>query len=552
MKLGWKHWTAGCVLLAVLAGLVVVWAIGTGLADRWMYHEIVNRIEAGTGTRVEIGRFHVELWRLRAEIDNMTVHGTEGAAAPPLFHADRIQIAIRIISLFRRQIALNDLIVERPQIVVTVDKSGKSNLPTPQGPASGTPWTATLFDLRAQHMELRDGSVVFNNKRSNLTVQGQNLNFTLAYVAAAVGADAYVGNFSWQQVQLAQQHDMPFRFDISAKFTLHRDAFALDELVWKLPHSELDLEAQLPSFARSDWSFRYRGRLSLADVRTIYKSPLTPDAITDFSGHASYSSEASAGNEWTATGNYRSHDIKLPYMWFHAVGLETSGDYTVTKQKVTVPNFKVRALGGAIDGRVEMDFRGLAFRTQTHLRGDSLRAIFAALENRDFPVQTLHWDGSVDVDSVNTWNANFLHFRSTGKSTWTVTHAPVPGIIPVTASVDYDYSNDREEVDLGPSDISTPSTQVNFSGSLGAKDSALEVQLRARDLSDWGDFINILRGPDVTPVAVAGQVDWDGRILGPLAGPRSLGIFMQPRHITRTTTGTILTARLTIPPTICA
>jgi translocation and assembly module TamB len=523
VKLGWKHWTAGCVTFAILGVLVVALVVGTGLADPWMLHEIVDRIELSTGTRVEIGGFHFEIWRLRAEIDNLTVHGLESASEPPLFHADRIEIAIRVISFFHRQIALNELIAERPQFVMRVDKSGKSNLPTPQTPSSGSPGIGALFDLRAQRVELHDGSATFNNRRSNLTLQGQNLNFTLQYVAAAASAEAYVGNFSWQRVQLEQQGDLPFRFDISAKFTLHRDAFDLDELVWKLPHSELDLQAQLPSFAKSDWNFRYRGRLSLEDVRTIYKSPLTPDAITDFSGQANYSSEAPAGNEWTATGNYRSHDVKLPYVWFHAAGLETSGDYTVARQKVTVPNFKVRGLGGAIDGRVEMDFRGLAFRTETHLRGDSLRQVFAALENPDFPVHTLHWDGSVDVDSVNTWNANFLHFRSTGKSTWTATHELLPGTIPVTATVDYDYSNDREEVDLGPSELSTPNTQLTFSGSLGAKDSALDAQLHATNLSEWGDFINILRGADVAPVAVAGQVDWDGRVLGPLSGPTFVG-----------------------------
>ena len=35
----------------------------------------------------------------------------------------------------------------------------------------------------------------------------------------------------------------PFRFDLSTKFTLHRDAFDLDELVCKLPHSEFDVSA---------------------------------------------------------------------------------------------------------------------------------------------------------------------------------------------------------------------------------------------------------------------------------------------------------------------
>ncbi len=91
--------------------------------------------------------------------------------------------------------------------------------------------------------------------------------------------------------------------------------------------------------------------------------------------------------------------------------------------------------------------------------------------------------------------------------------------MPVTATINFDYSNDREEVAADQSAISTPNTQLEFSGTLGAKDSALEVQLRAQNLAEWGDFINILRGADAAPVAVAGQVDWTVGFSGRWAAP---------------------------------
>ncbi len=523
MKLGWRHWTGFCVLLAILTGVAIVWVAGTGILDHWLRRQIITQIETRTGTRVEMGGFHFELWRLQAEINDLTVHGLEDPNSPPLFHADRINIAIRILSFFQRKIALNELIVDRPQVSLRIDKDGKSNLPLPRTSGTGAPWTKTLFDLRASDVELRNGVATYNDKRMELTVQGQNLNFKLTYSAPASGAEAYLGDFQWQRVEISKQGELPFRSDLAAKFTLHRDSFALDELVWKLPHSELDLQAQLASFARADWTFRYRGRLSLEDVRTILRQPTTPDGITDFSGQARYASEAPADGQWVATGYYNGHDIRTKFIWFHAASLETSGDYTVGPQKLVVPNLKVHAFGGTVDGRLEMDLHSLAFRTETHLRGDSLPAIFAALENPNFPVHTLHWDASVDLDSVNTWTANFQHFRSTGKSMWSAPRILSAGSMPVTATINYEYNGDREEVAAEQSVISTPNTQIEFSGTLGARDSALEVQLRAQNLADWDDFINILRGADVTPVAVAGQVDWTGRILGPLGGPTFAG-----------------------------
>ena len=51
-----------------------------------------------------------------------------------------------------------------------------------------------------------------------------------------------------------------------------------------------------------------------------------------------------------------------------------------------------------------MDFHGLAFRTETRFRGASLAAALNAVNNPSLPVNPLHWDGALDVDSVNTWD----------------------------------------------------------------------------------------------------------------------------------------------------
>ena len=76
----------------------------------------------------------------------------------------------------------------------------------------------------------------------------------------------------------------------------------------------------------------------------------------------------------------------------------------------------------------------------------SLRGVFAALENPDFPVRSLHWDGAMDVDSVNTWNANFQHFRTAGEMRWSPPATLAPGMIPATARVEFDYGTDQEVV----------------------------------------------------------------------------------------------------------
>lgn len=502
------------LVAALLAGTILWWGFG----ESWLRAQVVSQIEIGTGTRVELAEFHFHAWRLKAEMDGLTLHGSEDRNAPPLFHADRLNATLRIISFFGRKVALEELIAEKPQVAVRIQRDGRSNLPAPKSRPGDRPWRDSLFDLQIGRLELRDGTMSYNDRRTPLAIAGRDLEFILRYDAPANGPDAYIGNLTWKQVELAEGRYVPFRFDVATKFTLHRNAFELDDLVCKALHSEFDLRAELPSFAKGDWNLHYRGRLSLEDVRTVFREPTTPDGMADFSGQAQYRS-----GEWAGSGHYWGHEIRLPYQWFHAAGIQTTGDYEIAQRKLLVPNLSVRALDGSVDGKLEMDFQDLRFRTETKLRGDGLATILAALNNKDFPVNTLHWDGTVNVDSVNTWEKAFKHFRTAGHCWWTPPRTLAAGKIPASANIDYDFSLDRAAVALEPSEISTPDSKLDFEGTLGSDDSAIELKLNADNLLEWDDFINILRGADSQPVRTAGNIAWKGRILGPVGGPTFAG-----------------------------
>jgi len=518
VSIRWSRWLRLTLAIVLILTVAIVVAFEAGLVERWMRRIAIRQLEQNTGARVEIGSFHLHAWRLRVEMDDLTLHGLESAGTPPLFRAARVDLQIHILSFWRREFVLDELLIDRPQLALRIEKDGHSNLPTPRIRRTDRPWRETLFHLRIGRLVLRDGSAAINDHGIPLSLHGQDLEFLLHYEASVPGAEFYVGNFKWQKVELAERRDIPFLFDISAKFTLHRDSFELDELIWKLPHSELNLRAELPTFARSDWNLRYRGRLSLADARTIFRQPTTPDGIAEFSGLGSYLS-----GEWAGSGHYSGHDISMPYQWFHARGLETWGDYEVANRRLVVPKFGIRALAGITSGRLEMDFESLEFRTETQLRGVSLAAAFDAVDNKNFPVDTFHWDARMEVDSVNTWRANFQHFRSRGESRWSPPQALAPGMLPVSARIQYDYSEDTQVVTLKETEIATAKTRLEMNGFLGARDSALLLKMHTDELLGWDDFINKLRGSDVAPTRVTGAADWQGRILGPLAGPTFTG-----------------------------
>ena len=192
---------------------------------------------------------------------------------------------------------------------------------------------------------------------------GGNLDFVLHYDAPATGADSYAGNLEWRDVTVAAKRDVPFPFDFSAKFLLRRDSFEADELIVKALHSQFNLQAELPSFARGDWNLKYRGRLALADIRHIFRSPHTPGGDVEFSGQAHYAASTLnrngvRGAGWTASGYYGSRDIRLPYTATTTEGgVQTDGNFEVSQWTSGRPQCK-----GAQPGRHNFGPPGNGFR----------------------------------------------------------------------------------------------------------------------------------------------------------------------------------------------
>ena len=114
----WKKWTIRPLVAVGVLALVVVAIFEFGFADRWIRSAIVSQIQERTGARAEIGGFHFNPWRLSVGISNFTVHGLEEPGAPPLFHADRIDASVRILSFFGRQFALDRLAIDEPEVAI--------------------------------------------------------------------------------------------------------------------------------------------------------------------------------------------------------------------------------------------------------------------------------------------------------------------------------------------------------------------------------------------------------------------------------------------------
>jgi len=508
--------TGAVLLLALLVGIVAI--VQTGLAARWARRAVVNELERATGGRVELAAFRFHLFNLQAELDNLTIHGLEPEGTPPLFHVDRIDVGLRAGALIHRRIDLADLVLVRPAAHFRVEEDGRTNLPRLKTAAAEKPLHERLFEITARRVRVEEGSILYNDLRVPLVAEGGDFNFAMDYYAPAGAQGFYQGELSWNQVEFAARRYVPFRSDLAAKFTLARDGFSLDRLAWKLPHSEIEARARLANWAKPDWTFGYRLRFGLDDLRTILRKPHTPAGEVESTAEGSY-----LGGRWTLLGHYRASSITTPYRWFHSRAMQSRGALVVNGDQLTVPDFQAWLLGGEVDGQVRFNFHTLDFETETDAHGMKLSEIFAAVDNSDFPVHTLHWEAVAGATARTTWRADFQHVHSQGEVAWQNPPATPPGAIPSTALIHFNYRMEGNTVDVAESQVATPTTTIHMRGMLGEFDSSMAVQAEARDLSVWGEFINYLRGAEAEPELFAGDAVWTGQVLGPVAHPKFTG-----------------------------
>jgi translocation and assembly module TamB len=509
---------AALTALSVLAFLLLL--DQTGLPAYWMRRAVVRRITAITGGGVELGDFRFSLWRLRAELFNLTVHGSEPPGSLPYFHANYVRADLRIVSWFGRRMALDELRLDHPALNIRVLRNGASNVPRPAAPVStARSLPDELFALEVGRVQITGGDVRWNDVRTPLALDAEAFHFLMRLdpSTATYGNPAYIGELSARKIRLQAGRSIPFPSDLDSRFWLTRDAFNLDQFSWRPPHSELRGRAALASFVHPAWTFSWQLKLDFRDIRELLRVPTMPDGRAQASGEGRWAEGALSGR-----GEYTAAEIALPYLWFHTSGLSSRGRFELQRDRLLVPDFHAEGLGGSLDGRLEMLYHGLAFRLESDVQEMSLAAILAALQHPGFPVATLHWDSGVSVHSVSTWDANFLHFDTRGTTAWT----PLPaeaGVLPTTGRAEFHFSRDAAAADLSSGLITTPVSRVAFAGRLGARDSNLRLELDAGDLGSFADFINALRGSDVEPQRIAGRGSWTGTITGPLAGATLAG-----------------------------
>jgi translocation and assembly module TamB len=510
-------WTVLAIALAVIA-------LGSGLANPLLRRILIQKLEALTGAPVEIRTVSVGWFSLNASVNGLTIHGTEPKDTEPMLTVEQARVGLRIDSFWGRRVSLNDLTVLRPRLHIRVEKNGTNNLPTLRRKAqSKEPLQETLLKLHIGHLKIDDGWILYNNVRSLVAVEGGELRIEVN-LRGTPEVPLYLGTLNWDQIELGRRKDMPVPANLSAKYSLGKQGFAVEQGILDVGRSHVDIQAEMPNLEVPAFTYRYRAWLDLLDVKEAFLTPEVPQGRIDLRGDGAFGDGKVQGK-----GSFAGDNVTLLFDEFHSANLSSRSSYTLDEKEVILPDFTAQALGGSLKGRVVMRYEGLQFRAEAKLQNMRLAELTPALDHVGLPVDKLHWDSVISADTVMTWNANFKDFDVTGTVHLEEPEDLRPGHVPVEGDWKLRYRSTPDSVDITQLVFETPSSRGTITGVLAPKITALDVHLDIGALESLSDFIHALSGDSPGTEGAAeryvGSMHWDGTITSGRDGARYQGHF---------------------------
>jgi AsmA protein len=198
----WARWLVVSVV-AVLVLAVVVLALLPTFIDVNRYRDrVVAEVEARLGRQITLERLSLSFLPSPTLGLEGLVIGEPGAPAdgaiPPaerFVSLERLGLRVRLWPLLRREVEVERLVLDRPQIVVERDARGNLSIadllrgdqaapaPSPGAPAGAPPGASPLAALLVERIEVRGGSLTF---RDRAVVPGREVTTTLTDLDATL------------------------------------------------------------------------------------------------------------------------------------------------------------------------------------------------------------------------------------------------------------------------------------------------------------------------------------------------------------------------------
>ena len=509
--------------LLALAGMVagILYLRSDALRER-VRAEVIARLEAATGGKVEIGGFEWSLAHMRFELRDLTIHGREPAGEAPFIRADRVHIHAEVLSLFSRRIVLRHIGLDHPVVHLIVGPDDSTNTPAPLV-AKGR--AEALLELSVGHLETNDGRLLLNERSIPLDVDATAVTARLAYLQQDRRYDA---EFHSGSVLLQHPAWPQIKAEADAKLSLWQGKLEVRsaEVAWG--RSRLQFTATAADLANPKADIIYHASLDAAEAGALLSMPELRSGSLELRGQAAYQAHAlsSAGKAILKNGEWRDSRI-------HGV-LNGGAQFTANRERLVLSSIFATALGGTLNGSGELrdwtSVRQSPLGGKMPVQSGLLNLRLNALQLRQLvdaagastAVRKLDAVGSIAGTLRAQWTGSLRNLDTAVDLDVTPPANPARDQLPVTARVRAIYHRAAQTVDVPQLDLATRTTRVDATGILGSTTANLRVAVNSTDLSDF-DPVLALIGSEALPADIHGHASFTGTIAGRLTSPMLAG-----------------------------
>ena len=407
---------------------------------------------------------------------------------------------------------LVSLSVEKPQISVTVNPDGSTNVPQPKGQRRWEEnFAEKILDLKIQHFELHDGFAEYNSQRIPLDVQGNRLQASIRYEAAG---PRYVGELSSRQVRISSPRlKVPASLNVDAKVALERNQlqvmhanlegegskFTLDGLVRGLsaPHADFTLTASAPV----KW------------LNTTFGLPLEPSGVVSFQGKGSLETNPF---QYRLEGKLAGRQLAIVHNTLRVPDISFLSRLEMSPGKINLADLQLSALHGRFRGSAQVV--DLERFTLNGTAADLSLQELAGLAKRDTGQLNGTVNGTIRLDGrFSRAGAAGVMLDTKLDITPGTSGEPVQGVIGIN------YDQRAAKLQLENTEISIGSTNITLSGTLGE---TLSMHVISRNLNEALPLFPLFgeKPPVQLPVTLRGGVArFDGVVSGPLVNLKVSG-----------------------------
>ena len=526
--------------LAILGMLLLFLIVAAALllrserAHSYLIRTIQAKATAALNTPVHFRDFslHFSLVKPSVDVYQVTVGGASPHKETTLAQADQLHLEVTIASLLRRSWYVDDVRIEHPVVRVFVDSHGTTNIPTSQK-SSGTSGQTNLFDLGVRHFLIERGELYYNDRKSDLNADVQQLLFQSHFNQTD---RRYYGTLSYRDGHVQVGTAKPLPHSLDARFSATPDQFTLENTQLSAGRSRVSLSMKVTDYANLKTGGDYHAVVDVGELRSTLKNPSLPDGTLHLNGSFSYARQMDRpmlavvllkGTANSEVLKFVNGDVRIA-----AQNLRT--DYSLVHGDATVTGLRADLLGGRLDARLLI--HDLSGAMQSKLSATAHQISLAQLQRTLAPgsASRAGLEGSVNATATASWEKSLQNLAAnTDVAIQSAVKAPHGGAgTPIDGAIHASYRGRGQEISLRNSVLRAPQTTITMNGTV-SKNSALHVELRSDQLHSLEQLATPFRQPDAPPLGIYGKAVLTAKVQGSTENP----------HITAQLTGTDLKVR---------